>query len=343
MSKSGWSKSTRSTYTRRKFLGAAGSGVAAAAGALLVGCVDDDRAGELSARAESVAPDLAATEAGAPTSTPTPPPAPTAIPTPPPRPRGREDLVLMAGTDWEATGTIHHSGVDGPRVMVLGGVHGNEPGGWIGAESVAEWEVQRGALIVLPRINWRSAAVFERTLDGFGDLNRLYPGHPEGLPMARMAAEITALVEFWRPAWLWDMHESWGFFNERGENSGTAFIGQTVTTADTSAQSVIEDLVARTNAQITEREAFLTRFRSGGRFGPENGDPVPSRTPTPEEEAMRTLPDGTRGSSSLSMGRLVEGVSPVLVEMGQMDQPEARRAELHQLLFRELLVHLEMV
>ena len=332
----------RSTYTRRRFLGAAGGGIAAAAGAFLVGCVDDEPSSEVNARAESAAPTSVATEASTATATPA-PSTPTPIPTPPPRPRGREDVVLMAGTDWEATGTIHHSGVDGPRVMVLGGVHGNEPGGWIGAESVAEWEVQRGALIVLPRINWRSAAAFERTLDGFGDLNRLYPGHPEGLPMARMAAEITSLVEFWRPAWLWDMHESWGFFNERGENSGTAFIGQTVTTADTAAQPVIEELVARTNAQITEREAFLTRFRAGGRFGPENGDPLPSRTPTPEEEAMRTLPDGTRGSSSLSMGRFVEGVSPVLVEMGQMNQPEARRAELHQLLLRELLGHLEMV
>ncbi len=330
-------------YTRRKFLGVAGGGLAAAAGALLAGCAGEDAAPELNARAENAAATSPTAEATAPPPTVTPPPTPTPIPTPAARPRGREDVTLMAGTEWEATGTIHHSGVDGPRVMVLGGVHGNEPGGWLAAEDVASWEVRRGAIIVLPRINWRSAAAFERTLDGIGDLNRLYPGHPDGLPMARMAAEITTLAEFWRPRWLWDMHESWGFFNERGENGGTAFIGQTVTTADAAAQPVIEELVRRVNAQISEREALLTRFRAGGRFGPAFGDAMPSRTPTPEEEAMRTLPDGTRGSSSLSMGRFVEGVSPVLVEMGQMNQPELRRSELHQLLFRELLVHLEMI
>ncbi len=249
----------------------------------------------------------------------------------------------MAGTEWEATGTIHHSGVDGPRVMVLGGVHGNEPGGWLGAEAVANWEVQRGSLIVLPRLNWRSAAAFARTLDGFGDLNRLYPGHPEGLPMARMAAEVTALAEFWRPMFLWDMHESWGFFNERGENGGTAFIGQTVTTADLTGGRIVEDVVRRVNGAIAAREELTLRSRPGGVFGGGGNNDGPSRTPSPEELAMRTLPDGTRGSSSLSMGRFVEGVSPVLVEMGQMDQSETRRSELHQLLVRELLTDLRMV
>ena len=250
----------------------------------------------------------------------------------------------MAGTEWEAEGVIFHSGIAGSRVMVLGGVHGNEPGGWIAAEEVANWEVQRGALIVLPRLNWRSAAAFERTLGGFGDLNRLYPGHAEGLPMARMAAEIVTLAEFWRPTWLWDMHESWGFFNERGENGGTAFIGQTVTAADAAAQQVLESLATRFNSQVTKREHLVIRFRPGGRFGPQFGDQGGNSSfSSPTSEADRTLPDGTRGSSSLSLGRIVAGVSPVLIEMGQMDQAESRRADLHTLLLRELLTDLRMV
>ena len=331
-------------YTRRRLLGiAAGGATAGAAGSLLLA---SRRAGAPSEAApppttSNAAPDSLrvihgpATVEVAPTQ-PSPPPAV--------RSRGREDVLLLAGTEWEAQGTIHHSGVLGPRVMVLGGVHGNEPGGWMGAEGVADWEVRRGSLIVLPRLNWRSAAAFERTLQGFGDLNRLYPGHPEGLPMARMAAEVTALAEYWRPMFFWDMHESWGFFNERGENGGTAFIGQTVTTADTAGGAIVADVVSRVNAAITDREALSLRSRPGGVFGGGgNNDPTPSRTPSAEELSERTLPDGTRGSSSLSMGRFVPGVSAVLVEMGQMNQAEARRAELHQLLMRELLTDLRMV
>ena len=333
--------SSSSKYSRRRFLGVtAGAGAAGMAAALLALNRDAGAPAEVAASAanSAAAPDalrvihapaeLEVAEVA--------PPLPPAV-----RPRGREDVVLMAGTEWEAAGTIHHSGRLGPRVMVLGGVHGNEPGGWLGAEAVANWEVSRGSLIVLPRLNWRAAAAFERTLDGFGDLNRLYPGHTEGLPMARMAAEVTALAAFWRPAWLWDMHESWAFYSERGENGGTAFIGQTVTTADPAARTVVEGLVRRVNGEVSEREAFLMRSRPGGVF---SGSGSPNRTPpTAEEIALRTLPDGTRGSSSLSMGRFVPGVSPVLVEMGQMDQPESRRSELHQLLMRELLTELRML
>lgn len=237
-------------------------------------------------------------------------------------PRGRADVTLMAGTEWEARGTIFHSGARGPRFMVLGGVHGNEPGGWLAAESMAEWGVDRGMLIVLPRVNWRAAAAFERTIDGAGDLNRMYPGDPEGIPMAQMAWEITRLAQQWQVHWLWDMHESWGFFNERGANSGTAFIGQTLTIADPAREAEVARVLSAVNAQVAEREQMVMRVRAGGMFRNDG-----------------LLPTG-RGRSSLSIGNEVHGVSAVLVEMGQMNQAESRRSELHQLVARTMLEEL---
>lgn len=309
---------------------------AAGAGAGLVGATGFavNRAGAPSDSALASALTTSTPDA---TPTATPPPTPTPIPEPPVMPRGREDLVLMQGTDWEATGTIFHSGVAGPRFMVLGGVHGNEPGGWLAAESVAEWEVQRGMLIVLPRLNWRSAAQFVRTLDEAGDLNRLYPGDANGLPMAQMAAQVTALATTWRPHWLWDMHESWGFYNERGANSGTAFIGQTVTIADLERAEDVRQVLLRVNAEISPREEFMMRARPGGNFGGGNSSDDDS------SDGGNSFQPRGRGRSSLSMGTHVPGVSPVLIEMGQMDQSELRRSELHQLLVRSMLEHLGSV
>lgn len=310
-----------SRLTRRRFIGLAAAG--AGAGTLGV-------AGWIRRRPRvTVEPSVAVAAAVATTSTPA--PTPTPLPEPPVMPRGREAVRLMAGTEWEATGTIFHSGVGGPRVMVLGGVHGNEPGGWLAGAELAQWEVDRGMLIVLPRINWRAADAFVRTLDEAGDLNRLYPGDPEGLPMSRMAAEITALAKQWRPHWLWDMHESWGFYSERGTNSGTAFIGQTVTTADVTKIEDVRRIVDSVNAQIADREQLMMRSRPGGVFRNDGLSPTP--TPNPDG----SIPQRGRGRSSLSMGTHVPGVSAVLVEMGQMDQAESRRAELHVMLVRTLL------
>lgn len=307
---------------RRRFLALSLGGLGAAA------------FGACRSELEVGAPGLSQASQATPTPTLPPPPTPTPLPEPPVMPRGREVVTLMPGTEWEASGVVFHSGQPGPRLMVLGGVHGNEPGGWLAAEAIAEWEVQRGMLIVLPRLNHRSAAAFARTLEGYGDLNRLYPGDPNGVPMARMAHEVVGLATEWRPHWLFDLHESWGFFNERGPNGGTAFIGQTVTSAGPApALEAVASLVEAVNARITPREELTVRSRPGGNFGGGGvfGDPADLSGFT-----------GRRGSSSLSLGNFIPGLNPVLVEMGQQDQPETRRAELHQMLVTEMATRLGM-
>ena len=59
---------------------------------------------------------------------------------------------------------------------------------------------------------------------------------------------------------------------------------------------------------------------------------------TPEQLLLRDRRSfGGGGSSSLSLGRHVPGLTPLLIEMGQQNQPEWRRAELHQLFVRSTL------
>jgi hypothetical protein len=317
--------------SRRDFLalGAAGLGVSALAG---MGW----RTRGSRALPGSVASELAASEAAAATPTPAPPPpmpaaTPPPTPTPPPE-RGRISLALMEGTEYETPATIWHSGAPGPVVMVLGGVHGNEPGSWVAAESMMDWEVERGSLIISPRVNRLSAARMQRTLEGFGDLNRLYPGDPNGmLPMSRMAHEIVEIARSFPIAVLLDLHESWGFYNERGDHRGTAFIGQTVTARGTREGSeLMGTVVAEVNAQITEREHLLFRDRFGSGWGSGGGSGTPPRWMG-------------GGSSSLGMGQYVPDCTAVLVEMGQQNQAESRRAELHQIVTRTTLQHLSMI
>jgi len=231
---------------------------------------------------------------------------------------------------------VSHSGAPGPRVLILGGVHGNEPGGWLAAEGVTSWEPEAGSLLVAPRANRIATYEFQRTLPELGDLNRLYPGRSDHeLPMGRMANAIVEVAREFEVDVVIDMHESWGFFLERaadGSQDGTAFLGQTVTKgAGPLPLETVGFAVAAVNARITDREQFTLRDRISRR------DPVEFGRATVFEE-LET--GGFRRGSSLSLGAYVPSVTPILVEMGQRDQAESRRLELHQVFARELLERL---
>ncbi|MCC6236953.1 MAG: succinylglutamate desuccinylase/aspartoacylase family protein [Dehalococcoidia bacterium] len=300
-----------------------GAGLVGLGGATLLGC--SAPATEGSSILAPVAPSEATpTESRVDVpSTPTPPAGP-----PPPLPAGRERRQLLADTLWQTPLVATHSGREGPRVLVLGGVHGNEPGGWLAAESVADWEPAAGSLLVIPRANVVATRIFERTLPDLGDLNRSYPGAADGLlPMSRMASAIIDVVREFQVDLVLDMHESWGFYLERGANSGTAFIGQTVTKGDGPLTEVfVRDAVEAVNTRITAREELTFRGRLP--------QPAPNATPPP---GLGGTQPGGRSTSSLSIGTHVPGTTAILVEMGQMEQPEYRRRDLHLLLATELL------
>ena len=239
-------------------------------------------------------------------------------PTPKPViPQSRIERLLLPGTSSETTMTFAFSGRPGPTLMVLGGVHGNEPGGWLAAEEVSTWLPAAGAMIVLPRANRIAAANFVRTTDELGDLNRLYPGSLESaLPMERLAAAIVATALEFSVDVVLDLHESWAFFNGRSQN-GTAFLGQTVTTGIGPRNPALgRDIIERVNGNIAiERDLLTERDGAAFRRDPTLGAPGPDQA--------------NRGRSSLSLGGHVPGLTPILAEMGQEDQEIPRRTELH--------------
>lgn len=249
-----------------------------------------------------------------------------ATPTPRPVPaEGRLERAMLPGTPWETPLYINHSGRAGSTVLVLGGVHGNEPGGWLAAEDVAGWMPTFGSLLVIPRANLLATRMLERTTTELGDLNRLYPGDPRAdMPMAQMAHAILEVAREFGAGTLLDMHESWAFYAERAQN-GTAFLGQTIGAGrGPDSATIARTLADRANAQIArERDLFWTRDQL-----PLPGQAAPSPTATRPAGVSR---------SSLGAGEYVEGMTPILVEMGQMDQPVSRRVELHLLVARVLL------
>ncbi len=282
------------------------------AGAILAACGGGD--------GDEVAP--VATAAG--TSTSPRRPTPTATPLPPIIAAGEERRLLLAGSDYETPLYVFGSGQPGAVLMVLGGVHGNEPGGWQAAEGLvtAAPRPASGGLIVVPRANRLATESFVRTTEALGDLNRLYPGDPQGLPMARMAFAIVETMRELGVTTVVDMHESWAFYRDRPQ-SGTAFLGQTVSSSTEPGTSLGRDVVAAVNGRVqaAHEELFFRERQSRSTTPPASG-------PDSDDNDDSGVTRSGRSRSSLGLPAHLPGVAALLVEMGQQQALE-RRVALH--------------
>jgi hypothetical protein len=233
-------------------------------------------------------------------------------------PEGRHEEMLLAGTPYETALFTIGSGQPGPRVLVLGGLHGNEPSGWLGASKLVERAApERGALFIIPRVNEEAIRYGVRSTPELGDPNRLVPGDPDGLPMERMAYEIVKLVRERDIDVVIDLHESWAFHWEAPDDVDLGALGQTISPhRSEQSRRLARALVPRLNERLPEHEHFIYH-----EF-PEDYEPeliVPPPPGVDEED----IP----GKSALSLPAIVDGVSAILVEVGQMQSMDRRVAQ----------------
>jgi hypothetical protein len=310
------------------------------AGAIIAACSgggdDEEPEANEERRVDSAGIAVAADEPDA-TATAHPTATPTATPEPFVLPAGEEERVLMGGTPYETPYYVYGSGVMGPIVTVLGGVHGNEPGGWLAAERlVQQVRPNAGGLLIVPQANRQAVALFERTTDDLGDLNRLYPGDRDGLPMAQMAYEIVQTLKDFHVSHVIDMHESWAFYRDRTDTqTGTAFLGQTLSSRGEPGASLamqVVETINTTRVQASHEELTFREWPPRDGFGSAPPGATPEATPTPGGPADGTAGSGFtgyRGSrSSLGLPQHIPGITAILVEMGQQQALE-RRIQLH--------------
>lgn len=166
----------------------------------------------------------------------------------------REVRVLLPGTSLETELYIITTNIDGPTVMVVGGVHGNEPAGFIAASGIMNWSIDRGTLLVIPRANVGGIAAGQRrTPEGY-DLNRAYPGNPYGNDAQQIAYAIyTVMVEF-SSDWVLDLHESQDFLSEDESRVGQTLISN----YKPETLHVCYDVVNRLNPFIEQEQQKFT-------------------------------------------------------------------------------------
>jgi plastocyanin len=129
---------------------------------------------------------------------------------------------LLEGTASETTVYVRTADADGPTVMVVGGIHGDEEAGYLAAGDIAEWDIESGQLVVVPRANARAIERGTRTAADGVDLNREFPTGRD--PTYEVAQALWNVAVEYEPDVFVDLHESYKLYN----GDATDGVGQAV-------------------------------------------------------------------------------------------------------------------
>lgn len=105
---------------------------------------------------------------------------------------------LPSGTPIDIRAHVYRSKVDGPVILVMGGLHGDEVNGVeIVRRSITNKifnAIERGTVIAIPLLNVYGFINFSREVPGGKDINRSFPGNTTGSLAAQVAKKLTSEI-----------------------------------------------------------------------------------------------------------------------------------------------------
>ncbi len=110
--------------------------------------------------------------------------------------------------------TLHKldSGKPGPTILVVGGIQGDEPGGFFTAALlVSHYRITTGAVWVVPNLNFLS--IIHNSRGMHGDMNRKFADLDPGDPEYPAVQKIKAIIADARIDAVLHLHDGWGFYS----------------------------------------------------------------------------------------------------------------------------------
>ncbi|MFT5697710.1 MAG: hypothetical protein ACI8ZB_000564 [Desulforhopalus sp.] len=137
--------------------------------------------------------------------------------------------VYLANTEHELHVFRIYGKKEGKTIMVIGGIQGDEPGGYLTADLYADITLKEGNLIVVPRANFYSILLNQR--NGLtGDMNRKFGD--KNKDHKNLEQEIVSILKglIDESDCLLNLHEGSGFYNHDwvDENENPKKFGQSV-------------------------------------------------------------------------------------------------------------------
>jgi len=147
---------------------------------------------------------------------------------------------FFRGTDHELHVYRIYGKEPGKTLLILGGIQGNEPGGFLSADLYADMGLSKGNLIVVPRANFYSILLNRRQINE--DMNRKFAESSRMNYEAKIVAILKELIS--QSDCLLNLHEGSGFFSERWESN--------TRNPKRYGQSIIADCATYTNPKTGE-------------------------------------------------------------------------------------------
>ncbi len=119
-----------------------------------------------------------------------------------------ETYKIAEGTEEENTVTVLRGEEEGPTVYIVAGVHGDEQAGWRAGNLVKDATVKAGTVYIVSPANQHGAENDRRRTKGDWDLNRNFPGDPNGWDAERIAYSIFTDIQDKKPVIVLDLHEA---------------------------------------------------------------------------------------------------------------------------------------
>ena len=121
----------------------------------------------------------------------------------------KEHVVHFPNTAYELSIFKIYGKKPGPTLMLIGGIQGNEPGGFLSADLYADMSLEKGNLIVVPRANFYSIIMNERGPNG--DMNRKFAHEENEYSMEdKIVTILKKLIA--ESDYLLNLHDGAGYF-----------------------------------------------------------------------------------------------------------------------------------
>lgn len=123
--------------------------------------------------------------------------------------------IYFKGTNSELDVYTIRGTSPGPTLLLLGGIQGDEPGGYLAADLYADFSLKRGNLIVVPRANFFS--IVENSRGVQGDMNRKFAGSSKNAD--RDASVVELIKELMKKSdYFLNLHDGSGYYTNKWES-----------------------------------------------------------------------------------------------------------------------------